>query len=72
WNPPYKTTDMQGFLVFRGTSVTGPYRQVSPLVPGNEFEDTTALPGQEYWYQVQLMDKTGSLSKPSASVRYSP
>lgn len=72
WNPPYKPTDMQGFLVFRGTSVTGPFRQVSPLVPANEFEDTTALPGQEYWYQLQLMDKTGNLSKPSASVRYSP
>ena len=71
WTPSFDSTKLEGFLVFRSTSETGTYRQVSPIMKTDEFVDEAALQDTDYWYRVQAMDKSGKLSKPSAAVHYS-
>jgi predicted pyridoxine 5'-phosphate oxidase superfamily flavin-nucleotide-binding protein len=70
WDPPFDPSRFAGFLVFRSTSVSGPYRQVSPLVQDNRFSDGSALRGRDYWYRVQAMDLDGKLSAPSSPLAY--
>lgn len=70
WQPTFDSTQIKGFIVFRSTSETGTYRQVSPIVQGNEFTDKSAIKGISYWYRVQAIDKSGKLSKPSTAVHY--
>ena len=70
WTPAFDPAKHIGFLVFRGTTAAGPYRQVSPIVTGNEFQDKTALRNVDYYYRVQAMDIEGKLSEPSAPVLY--
>ncbi|MGC8864039.1 MAG: fibronectin type III domain-containing protein, partial [Armatimonadota bacterium] len=70
WTPTFDANVLSGFLVFRSTSASGPFRQVSGLVAGNEFVDTTALRDTDLYYRVQAMDKMGKLSEPSAAVLY--
>ena len=71
WTPFFDPAELLGFIVFRSTSLGGAYRQVSPVVEGNEFVDQSAIRGITYWYRVQSMDLTGKLSEPSAAVEYS-
>lgn len=71
WEPTYNPAEIGGFIVFRSTSETGTYRQVSPIVKGNEFTDKSAIKGVSYWYRIQAIDKSGKLSEPSAAVQYS-
>jgi hypothetical protein len=71
WAPTYDAALHRGFLVFRSTSSSGGYRQVSQIVQANEFEDRSAARGEEYWYRVQAMAPDGRLSEPSKPVRYS-
>jgi hypothetical protein len=70
WNPPFNPANVAGFLVFRSTTAAGNYRQVSPIVKGNEFTDKSAFVGKDYWYRVQSIDKSGKTSKPSVPVKY--
>ncbi len=70
WNPAYHA-ELQGFLVFRGNSQSGPYRQVSSLLLENSFEDPSAVHASDYWYRVQAVDQRGKLSEPSSPVRHS-
>jgi hypothetical protein len=70
WDPHFHA-GLQGFLVFRGRSQFGPFRQVSSLLQGNRFEDPGALRGIDYWYGVQAVDHRGKLSEPSSPVRHS-
>jgi fibronectin type 3 domain-containing protein len=70
WTPAYNPAGHEGFMVFRGPSASGPFRQVSQVVQGNEFTDTTALRGMDHYYKVQVMDRRGYLSEPSAPVLY--
>jgi len=65
-----ESAGLQRFLVFRSTSESGGYRQVSPIVQGNSFSDESALRGTDYWYRVQAMDESGKLSEPSAPVQH--
>ena len=48
---------MDGYNVFRGTVNGGPYPvlvNATPLAPGTtSFQDTTAVPGNQYYYVVQ-------------------
>ena len=70
WAPAYDPLTQKGILVFRSRSSVGNYRQVSPLVQADRFDDTSALRGTDYWYRVQAMALDGTLSEPSAPVRY--
>lgn len=70
WQPLTSAADMAGFVVFR-CSGGGAWRQVSGIVEGNSFDDTTALRGVIYDYRVQSIDKRGRLSKASPSVAHS-
>lgn len=70
WQPIFNPTALEGFVVFRSSSETGPFRQVSGVVKGNEFIDSSAIKGRNYWYCVQSIDKQGKHSKPSAPVLY--
>jgi hypothetical protein len=71
WEPSFDPAELSGFIVFRSTSLGGAYRQVSPVIEGNEFVDESAIRGISYWYRVQAMDLIGKLSEPSAAVEYS-
>jgi len=70
WNPVYNASKFKGFLVYRSAAAAGPFRQVSPLVKGNKFDDKSAIPGKTYRYRVQSMDTSGKLSEPSSAVNY--
>lgn len=70
WDPPFNADNLRGFIVFRGPAVIGPYRQVSGIVPGNEFIDKSAFEGKSYWYRVQSVSIYNKLSKPSQPVKY--
>jgi hypothetical protein len=69
WNPQYDSNVVDGFVVFRALAVEGAYRQVSPIVKGNEFSDNSAIRNTKYWYCVQAVDE-GKFSKPSEPVCY--
>jgi hypothetical protein len=69
WGPAFDAAVLAGFVVFRASAKMGPYRQISPIVAGNSFEDRSARREVDYWYQVQAIDKTGKLSQPSPPVR---
>ena len=70
WTPAFDPLALKGILVFRSRSEPGNYRQVSGLIQAEEFEDLTALRGRDYWYRLQAMALDGTLSEPSAPVRY--
>ena len=71
WSPAFDPLSLKGILVFRGLSAGGNYRQVSPLLQSDTFEDSSARRGKDYWYRVQAMALDGTLSSPSAPVKYS-
>lgn len=70
WTPNFDAAAYKGFIVFRGSASSGPFRQVSPVLNKNEFVDASALRNVDYWYCVQAMDTAGKLSEPSAAVLY--
>lgn len=70
WQPRYDETRLQGFIVFRSLERNGVYHQISPIIKGNEFQDTSALQGRKYWYRVQAVDLRGKLSEASEPVQY--
>jgi hypothetical protein len=70
WEPPFDPALVEGFLVFRSTSLSGAYRQISPLVKGNKYSDGSAIRGTDYWYCVQAIDRYDKLSEPSKPVYY--
>jgi hypothetical protein len=65
WDPPYDSSTERGFVVFRAAAGQA-YRQVSGVVQGNGFADSTARRGVDYYYRVQAVDRSGTLSEPSA------
>ena len=67
WGPTYDPASVQGFVVFRAAA-GDPYRQVSGIVVGNVFSDSTARRGVDYLYCVQAIDHVGLLSQPSLPV----
>ncbi|MFC1854218.1 fibronectin type III domain-containing protein, partial [candidate division CSSED10-310 bacterium] len=66
WTPPFDAKKFLGFVVFRSMTETGNYRQISPLIQGNSYEDTAINTHQMYWYQVQVIDSEG---RPSSASR---
>ncbi len=45
-----------GYLVFRGTSRTGPFTRLTPsVIAGTSFTDTTGVPGTTYTYLVKTV-----------------
>ena len=70
WTPNYDPSKFGGFVVFRSLSMSGPYRQVSAIVKGNEFVDEETHRGTVYWYRIQSIDTRGKLSEPSPPVKY--
>lgn len=69
WGPSFDSQVVKGFVVFRSTAGR-PYRQVSPVINGNSFTDTSARRGVDYWYCVQSIDLDGRLSQPSVPLLY--
>lgn len=61
WSPPYDTTYL-GFVVFRSLKRDCCYRQISPIIQGNEFTDEKVIPGREYWYKIQYFGRNGNRS----------
>jgi hypothetical protein len=70
WEPKYDADKVEGFVVFRSTAIAGNYRQVSPIIEGNEFSDKSAIKSTKYWYRVQAVGERGKLSEPSQPVPY--
>jgi hypothetical protein len=66
WMPEFDSTQHTGFIVFRSAASASPGRQVSQIVRGRSFMDKSALRGTKYWYSVQVIDRLGMVSKPSA------
>lgn len=69
WIPVFDPRVLRGFVVFRSTTPAGDYRQVSPVVVGNAFRDSSARREVDYWYCVQAIDNTGRLSQPSTATK---
>ncbi len=65
WEPSFSSTEHKGFIVFRATSASGPFHQISGLVEGNSFTDKNVARGKRFWYRIQLIDRDGNRSKPS-------
>jgi hypothetical protein len=70
WSPAFDPSLVDGFVVFRSMAINERYRQVSPIIKGNEFSDKSAIRNTVYWYRVQAVDKRGNLSNPSQPVQY--
>lgn len=68
WKPEYDSNLVDGFVVFRSRAIHGVYRQISPIIRGNEYSDKSAIRKTVYWYRVQAIDRLGKLSKPSNPV----
>jgi hypothetical protein len=65
WDPPYDAAYL-GFVVFRSSTGDCCYRQISPIIEGNEFVDEKVAAGREYWYKVQYFGREGNRSLVSA------
>jgi endonuclease I len=65
--------DLAGYEVYRAESPSGPFERLNgPLVPGSEFDDTSAENGLAYWYFVTAVDLSGNESDPSLDVSEAP
>ncbi len=62
WSPVFDMTQHKGFVVFRGRTETGAYRQISPFVKTSAFVDSTIHASNTYWYKVQAFDVNGQPS----------
>jgi hypothetical protein len=70
WSPSFDPSILEGFVVFRSTTKSGSFLQVSELIRGNMFTDQSACRGTAYWYCVQAVGKDGKLSEASLAVRF--
>jgi fibronectin type 3 domain-containing protein len=66
WEPAYDTNYL-GFIVSRSDRSDGVYRQISRFIKGNEFNDKSVIPDEEYWYKIQCFGKDGNRSSVSDS-----
>ena len=58
---------LAGFHIFRATSGSGPFTQLSLTAQGNSFTDSTAAPNTQYFYRVTAFNNVGD-SGPSNTV----
>jgi len=62
------SSNVAGYNVYRGTTAAGPYTKVnSGVVAGTAYTDTTAQPGQTYYYVLTAVDGSNNESPFSAS-----
>lgn len=54
--------DTVGYIVYRGGSKQGPFRQASPLLFSPNWEDDLSDSYGDYWYSVRVVDNGGYLS----------
>ncbi|WP_433975609.1 malectin domain-containing carbohydrate-binding protein [Tunturiibacter lichenicola] len=59
---------LAGFHIFRATSGSGPFIQLSLTAQGNSFSDSTAVPNTQYFYRVTAFNSVGD-SGPSNTVQ---
>ncbi len=65
WNDNAET-DLSGYHVYRGTSVTGPFTKLTPsTISGSAYDDTTASTGTTFYYRVTAVDTSSNESAPS-------
>lgn len=58
---PVKATDLAGYIVLRSTAPSETLQELTPKpITQLQFEDTTAQPGQRYWYYVVAVDTAGN------------
>lgn len=61
------STNVAGYNVYRGTASGGPYTKLtSALVSGTAYTDSTAQPGQTYYYVATAVDSSNSESVDSS------
>ena len=61
------SSNVAGYNVYRGTTATGPYTKVnSGVVAGTAYTDTTAQPGETYYYVLTAVDGSNNESPFSA------
>jgi fibronectin type 3 domain-containing protein len=63
WTPAFDPSKHLGFIVFRGPTQTGIYRQISQIVQADAFVDSTVNSNVHYWYKVQALDIDGRPSE---------
>ncbi|MCK4694251.1 MAG: hypothetical protein KAT74_00740, partial [Candidatus Cloacimonetes bacterium] len=63
WTPAFDPSEHLGFIVFRGPTQTGIYRQISQIVEADAFVDSTVNSNVHYWYKVQALDIDGRPSE---------
>ena len=62
------SSNVAGYNVYRGTAAAGPYTKVNAsVVAGTTYTDTTAQPGQTYYYVLTAVDGSSNESPFSAS-----
>jgi hypothetical protein len=72
WIPQFQAAIHLGYIVFRSSSETGIFRQISPLLNTSQYTDKTVNKGINYWYKIQSLDLEGrpSLLSNSYQAKY--
>ena len=65
WTPAYDTTAVQGFLVFRATTVAGDYFQLEGLQKSSTYADPSVARNTTYFYRVVALRRDGMLTSMS-------
>lgn len=72
WNA-VSATDLAGYRVYRGSSATGPWTQISPnAVVGTTYNATSLTNGTEYFFAVTSVDDVGNESAKSTAASATP
>jgi len=69
WAPAYDPAQHMGFVIYRGPSAGGEFRQVGRMVTGGSWVDDTVNVNVNYWYRVQALDIDGRPSTLSPAVK---
>jgi hypothetical protein len=67
WNSD--ASAVQGYYVYRGKQTGGPYTKISSLQSGTTYTDSTATPGQTYYYVVTARGTSSAESSYSNEVQ---
>jgi len=62
------SSGVSGYYVYRATASAGPFTQVSSLISGTSFTDSSVSSGATYYYRVTATNSTGTQSTYSNSV----
>jgi len=63
WTPGFSADNMLGFVVFRASSLAGPYMQLENVIESDSFDDTSVARGTQYWYRIGMLMKDGLMTR---------